>query len=54
MAITRKFILKTGEVVDELTPESLQEFQQKIVDLFTPLAYEAVINETKKESLAVK
>lgn len=43
--VERKFILPDGTIVDKLSPEMTEQFRQKIIDLLTPLAYEAIMNE---------
>lgn len=43
--IQEKFILPDGTIVDELPPEQMKAFKQKVMDLFTPLLYEIEMNQ---------
>ncbi len=47
----RHFIMPDGTVKDEkdLTPEEYKAFCQKVVDVMTPLLYEAVMRDLQKE-----
>lgn len=52
--VTRRFILPDGQVRAEveLTAEEYAAFCQKVCDLFTPLLYEAVLEDIRREQQA--
>ena len=43
------FILPDGTVVEELPPDQMDDFKQKVLDLFTPMLYEYEMRKLAEE-----